>query len=310
MHDVDIDQELLDFAYRYPFSKEARELVSGVNDGFNGKYMREGKLRVEEALDKGIVTMKKTNLEYIKYAYLMSYIYARMLISAVGNRGFISKYVDAEAKRSAESLLDSDADVIRISDELNVGLEQKSKEFSIDFTKFLTFLSGPENISLVKQRLSMGKIYLNRKEVATLLTNAIKSEMGKNLPIQQKTLPKQIIECAKEIRLPAVTQTGKTPGSYAWIEKLLVTPIADVRHRTVNLILAPYLMNVKQKNEDEAVALIMEYISRCKEIEPNTNVNSTYVRYQCRYAKSKGLKPLSLTNARELLGDVLNFAGG
>ena len=89
-----------------------------------------------------------------------------------------------------------------------------------------------------------------------------------------------------------------------------MTPIADVRHRTVNLILAPYLMNVKQKNEDEAVALIMEYISRCKEIEPNTNVNSTYVRYQCRYAKSKGLKPLSLTNARELLGDVLNFAGG
>ncbi|MCL5100563.1 MAG: hypothetical protein M1122_01230 [Candidatus Marsarchaeota archaeon] len=54
MHDVDIDQELLDFAYRYPFSKEARELVSGVNDGFNGKYMREGKLRVEEALDRAI----------------------------------------------------------------------------------------------------------------------------------------------------------------------------------------------------------------------------------------------------------------
>ena len=56
-----------------------------------------------------------------------------------------------------------------------------------------------------------------------------------------------------------------------------------------------------------------ELLDRIKELEckgyinPDTKINEQYIMYQCRYAKSKGLKPLSLVKARELLAGMINF---
>ena len=117
-----------------------------------------------------------------------------------------------------------------------------------------------------------------------------------------------MIDAAKGVKLPerrlALDLKG---GAYAWIEKLLATPIVDVRHRSVNLILAPYFTNVKGLDEEEATKAVMEYIERCKAVNPNTRINEAYIRYQCKYAKNRGLKPLSLVKARELLADVIEF---
>jgi hypothetical protein len=41
-----------------------------------------------------------------------------------------------------------------------------------------------------------------------------------------------------------------------WIEKLLQTPTADYRKNAVNLILAPYLINVKKLSYDDALNII------------------------------------------------------
>ena len=100
---------------------------------------------------------------------------------------------------------------------------------------------------------------------------------------------------------------AETAGSYAWIERLLTIPIPDVRHRTVNLILAPYLMNVRKLEEDDAVKAISDYIERCKLVNPNTNVNESYIRYQCRYSKTKGMRPLAASRAKELLAEMIEF---
>ena len=44
---------------------------------------------------------------------------------------------------------------------------------------------------------------------------------------------------------------------------------------------------------------------KCKIIDPNTKITDSYIRYQCGYAKKRGLKPLSFKRAKELLGDFL-----
>ena len=41
-----------------------------------------------------------------------------------------------------------------------------------------------------------------------------------------------------------------------WIEKLLDTPIDDYRKNAVNLILAPYLINVRKLSYDAALNII------------------------------------------------------
>ena len=51
-------------------------------------------------------------------------------------------------------------------------------------------------------------------------------------------------------------QTGSYQGNtIGWIEKLLETPIDDYRKNAVNLILAPYLINVRKVSYDAALNL-------------------------------------------------------
>ena len=149
---------------------------------------------------------------------------------------------------------------------------------------------------------------MEKRKAAMFMRGAIRDSVIKGLPIPLKELPAEVLSYSKrfKIAIPAASgQSGTDGRRYDWIEKLLSTPIADVRHRTVNLILAPYMVNVKNLAEDEAVEKIYEYIERCKQVDPDTRVNLSYIRYQCKYAKSRKSKPLSLDKARELLGDVL-----
>ena len=77
----------------------------------------------------------------------------------------------------------------------------------------------------------------------------------------------------------------------------------------MNLILAPYLVNTKGLDVEQASRRIIVYIERCKQIDPSTKINDRYIEYQCNYAKRKGLRPLSMERARELLGEHIDFDG-
>ena len=142
-----------------------------------------------------------------------------------------------------------------------------------------------------------------------ILEQAVRKEISKGLPIKITDLPKQVIEYSKGLKLKPAAKIEVKAGkkSEEWIEKLLQTPIADVRHRTVNLILAPYLVNTKGYDVEQATKIINDYIERCKEIDPNTKITESYIRYQCNYAKRRGLKTLSLDRAKELLGSQVDL---
>jgi hypothetical protein len=56
-------------------------------------------------------------------------------------------------------------------------------------------------------------------------------------------------------------------NTIAWIEKLLATPIDDYRKNAVNLILAPYLINVKKVSYDAALNIINSWLNKCAELK-------------------------------------------
>jgi len=305
------DDPRLDLAYKYPFLKEAKELVSQINPGFDQKFMEQGRIRAEEALSEKRIGFHKANLRDLKYAYLMSYVYARMLVSALNSRSSLLRYIDAESRRSAEALRSEEPETLmRIAKELGSGISMDDGCFSIRFEKYLEYAPQSKSFALPLQELGGGVVSMNESITIGILRRMIRQEIAKNLPISRKELPKAVVDYSKRIKVPEVKITAPNPNAekrYAWIEKLLSTPIADVRHRTVNLILAPYLTNVRGMSESDAAKVIIAYIERCKEIEPNTKVNESYIRYQCKYSKSKGMKPLTLGNAKELLGGTVNF---
>lgn len=304
----DLDRADLDFAYKYPFSKAARPIIAAATS-MDDKLVNAGRVRVEEDLNSSSISFRNTMMQEVKRMHILSYVYSRMIISAIANKLHTAKYAKSEAKRARMALeYETLPNMLKLTEELGIGLGYSKERFMIRFTKFLMFSPDSGNLSLVNQELDNGTVYLSKEDALSLIESAIAKEILKNLPIPSKELPGRIIEESKKTKLPKLNlKVEIREGSYRWIEKILSNPIADVRHRTVNLILAPYLTNIKGMGEDEAASIILEYIDRCKQINPDTKVNSSYVKYQCKYAKSKGMKPLSLEKARDLYRGVLEL---
>ncbi len=301
------DNANLDFAYRYPFSKEARGIIASVGQSLDERLIRAGKLRVEEDLNSESISHYMTGIEEIRRTYVLSYVYSRMMVSAINNRFFIDRYVASEARR-VHSALESDTlpNMLNLMAELGIDVDYANERFIIGFAKYLSLSPGSKELALVKQELDKGRVYLTKGNTLRLVESAVADEIRKKLPIPVSELPRRIIEESKSIKLPRI-KVEIREGSYRWIEKILATPIPDIRHRAVNIILAPYLVNIKGLSEDDAAAIILEYIERCKQINPDTRINSSYVKYQCKYAKAKGLKPLSFERAKELFKGVLEL---
>ncbi len=305
-----IDDPRLELAYKYPFLREAKALVSEANPGFEQKFLEQGRLRLEEALSERKIGFHQTNLAYLKYAYVMSYIYARMLVSALKSRGAVSRYVQAEARRASEALRGNSEEILMMAKELGTSLEARDGGYSIPFEKYLKYAPKRMEYALQLQELSSGKVSMPENITIGILRGAIREEISRNLPIPPKDLPKEVIEYSKKIKAPLSETPIPSPEGekrYAWIAKLLTTPIPDVRHRVVNLVLAPYLVNIRKMGVEEATKVITAYIERCKELEPNTRINESYIRYQCKYAQSKGSRPLSPEKAKELLGSIIDL---
>ena len=303
-----LDGNDLDFAYKYPFSNEARAIIAAANS-VEDRLVNAGRVRVEEDINGKSIVFHNTMMQDVKRMHVLSYVYSRMIISAIANKPYLDKYVLSEAKRARMALeYETLPNMLKLTSELGMELGYSGERFVIKFTKFLLLSSDLRSIPLVDQELVSGRVYLKKENALSLVESAIAKEIRKNLPIPPKELPARIMEESRLVKLPKLSPKVEIrEGSYRWIEKILSNPIADVRHRTVNLILAPYLTNIKGMDEDAAASIILEYIERCKQINPDTKVNSSYIKYQCKYAKSKGMKPLSLEKARNLYTGVLEF---
>ncbi len=303
-----IDSDKLDFAYKYPFSEEAREIISKAQGELDEKYLRMGKLRVERDIT-GESEFSVVGLSDIKYTYVLSYVYSRMLISAINNKYHLERYVSSEAKRSRMALeSETLPNIMKVLNELHINVSYADEQFIMQFAHFLALSPKTQEMSLVHLQLDKGNVYLPKEQFLSIVEVAAANEIRRKLPIPSKELPKRVLLESKSIKLPEIkVKAGPSEGSYRWIDKLLATPIADVRHRTVNLVLAPYLTNIKGMSEDEAAKVILDYIEKCRALNPDTKVNSSYVKYQCKYSKAKGMKPLSLERARELYKGVLEI---
>jgi hypothetical protein len=89
---------------------------------------------------------------------------------------------------------------------------------------------------------------------------------------------------------------GRRPrsNSIPWIESLLKTPLDDYRKTIVNLVLAPYLMNIRQLQYDEAFTIIKSWLELCTaqrklDFSANYLANTALVN-----AKKSNYKPMRL----------------
>lgn len=68
--------------------------------------------------------------------------------------------------------------------------------------------------------------------------------------------------------------TSKIPKSYQWIESLLQTPIPDHRKFTIDLVLAPYLINMIHLSFNQANSILSDWVLKCntfRALKPSIN---------------------------------------
>jgi hypothetical protein len=299
------DKALLAFSCNYPFSSTAKELLKSIGEKANNPtYIDIGKSRVQEAIDNGNIKYRN---DIFDINLVISYAYSRLIISALNNPYLMDIYIKAEAKRSIIAMTtDNENNIKKLCVELGFNIEMDNRKFNVKVTDFLNAISNINSYKLINQPLKSGFIIMDIQEFAGMLEGIIYEKIKIGLPILKKDIPKMLLGYANEIKIPKPKIEINTSRSEEWIEKLLANPIPDVRQRVVNLILAPYLINVKKLDVELAYKIIVEYIDKCKILDPTTKITNAQIKYQCEYSKSKGMKPLSKEKALELLSGVVD----
>ena len=100
------------------------------------------------------------------------------------------------------------------------------------------------------------------------------------------------------LRLKKERQQNNDNNYYGWIEeKILANSIPDCRKIIVDLILAPYLINIKKMSYDESYRVISEWLDKCNSLQKLDNYNN-FVNYRIhsalKAATQKGIGPMSL----------------
>ncbi len=84
---------------------------------------------------------------------------------------------------------------------------------------------------------------------------------------------------------------------YKWIDqKILVHPFEDYRKIIVDLILAPYLINIKKLSYQESYQIIRKWLDKCdtlKELDRSCKFDSR-IAYALKIASNKRIGPMSL----------------
>jgi Primase X len=86
-----------------------------------------------------------------------------------------------------------------------------------------------------------------------------------------------------------------------WIEKLLITPITDYRKYTIDLILAPYLIVVKNYSEEDAFNKILIWADKCNELKnlsPSIYYFENRIRTAIENSSHKKIPPISVHNLK------------
>lgn len=97
---------------------------------------------------------------------------------------------------------------------------------------------------------------------------------------------------------------SSTNDVISWIELILQNSFTDGRKRLIDLVILPYLLNVKKISQEEALKICFDWVQKCHALNPlklrnkimNENDILKYINYKIKHVLRYGLKPLSFKN--------------
>lgn len=187
-------------AARFPFLSDASALAAENGADIESliasplfvNARKRGLERVEDAIRGSEVSYMSLISPYEQLMEIMSYPYARMIVSCVDDRFLTKRYALAESVRMNRLLgSEEQSTVLRISQSLGVKsilVDDKLKMHFSDFLRFSTRIKSQE-WKLINSEIYGGYVFLPHEKFDRLLQNALQDRIEAELPLQ---LPDEI----------------------------------------------------------------------------------------------------------------------
>lgn len=182
-------------AAKFPFLKESSEFAEKnsaeledllTSSNYEPARIR-GVQRVMDALKQSEVSYTPLMNDYDRLMEVMSYPYARMVVSLIGDRFLTKRYALAEAVRMNRLLSTEDHQTVRIvSEELGVESSVDADGIMrIKFTDYLMLSSRLKAIEwkLINSDIHNGMVYLPQDKFSRLMQNALQDKIESELPL-------------------------------------------------------------------------------------------------------------------------------
>ena len=179
---------------RYPFLRGAAvyaeenstDIDSLIRSPSYENARKRGLDRVLSAISQYKVSDVSLLNEYDRLMEVLSYPYARMIVSCVGDRFLTKRYALAEASRMNELLQNDSSSAIHIAAELNVNsMADNDGNIRIHFSDYLRFSHVMKAIEwkLINTDIRNGYVHIEQEKFDRLLQNALQERIESELPL-------------------------------------------------------------------------------------------------------------------------------
>ena len=199
------------FEANYPFLNAAREFAAanGIeldsllsSSSYEDSRVR-GARRVEDAIIHSEVSYNPLRNDLEAAMEIMSYPYARILVSAINDKFLTKRYALAEAVRMNKLLgRENHSAIVMIAQELGVNArtllnKEGKQELEMHFTDYLRLSSRIKSTDwkLVNTEIRNGYVRLSTDRFTRALQNALQDRIESELPMK---LPDEMVKAVKE----------------------------------------------------------------------------------------------------------------
>ena len=178
--------------------------------------------------------------------------------------------------------------------------------YSTSFESYLSLSSKYElarnpKWKLARQELDRGTILLSDNMLNDLFGDCALAAIAEGVRnLRKAPFPRQLFGVKSEVIQYVPSPKPKTNKGYLYVEDLLAHPVADGRHRLTWLVLAPYLVNVKKLDDEQAIEKIRAFVAAAGE----TSAMRRFIEYNVRRARRNGLLPPTFSTLKTEHPDI------
>jgi hypothetical protein len=300
---------LSDLELRYPFAPRSRKFFESVpvEDGLTSReVIGQTESRLLSALGRGRYE------PHISELVEFSSFFAGALVASQ-DTVLASRFSKKEAERAKEFFVRETpgTKVMNMTECFGVTFQQTDTDsgradYSLPFEDYLSTVSKYElgknpKWKLARQELDAGTIRMTDNMLNDLFGDCALVAVAEGVRnLRKAPFPKQLQELKVRVVQYVPASRPKTNKGYLYVEDLLQHPVSDGRHRLVWLVLAPYLVNVKKVDDEQAIEKIRAFVAAAGE----SSELRRFVEYNVRRARRNGLLPPTFSTLKTEHPDI------